>query len=146
MGSFWRILITLFPFYLCFLPNANTAHVNIYIQFRGVRLTEDIEESWEGLRHFIRDKCPDGTEVYILSGDKTATATLKLKRDRMIPLQTGDQHLRWIQYSIGKKKKGRERVIETRNDYRQQSGYSKKKTTGKTIVRVPEAGIEDSWV
>jgi putative N6-adenine-specific DNA methylase len=72
----------------------------------GVRLTDDIEESWEGLRHFIRDKCPQGTEVYVLSGDKTATGTLKLKRDRMIPLQTGDQNLRWIQYTIGGSESG----------------------------------------
>jgi putative N6-adenine-specific DNA methylase len=66
----------------------------------GVRLTNDIAESWEGLRHFIRDKCPLGTEVFVLSGDKTATGTLKLKRDRMIPIQTGDQNLRWVRYTI----------------------------------------------
>lgn len=66
----------------------------------GVRLTDGIADSWEALRHFIRDKCPQGTEVFILSGDKAATGTLKLKRDRMIPIQTGDQHLRWIQYTI----------------------------------------------
>jgi len=63
-------------------------------------LTDDIVDSWEGLRHFIRDKCPSGTRVFILSGDKAATSTLKLRRDRMIPLQTGDQRLRWIQYTI----------------------------------------------
>jgi putative N6-adenine-specific DNA methylase len=66
----------------------------------GVRLTEDIEESWEGLKHFVRNKCPSGTRVYVLSGDKSVTATLKLKRDRMIPIQTGEQNLRWVQYSI----------------------------------------------
>jgi putative N6-adenine-specific DNA methylase len=66
----------------------------------GVRLTEDIEESWEGLKHFARDKCPSGTQLFVLSGNKSATATLKLKRDRMIPIQTGDQHLRFIQYTI----------------------------------------------
>ncbi|KAG7368995.1 N6-adenine-specific DNA methylase [Nitzschia inconspicua] len=66
----------------------------------GVRLTEDIQESWEGLKHFIRNKCPGGTRVYVLSGDKSATGILKLKRDRMIPIQTGDQHLRWVQYTI----------------------------------------------
>jgi putative N6-adenine-specific DNA methylase len=66
----------------------------------GVRLTEDIDESWEGLKHFIRNKCPSGTRVYVLSGDKSATATLKLKRDRMIPIQTGEQQLRWVQYTI----------------------------------------------
>ena len=100
---------------------------------RGVRLTEDIEESWEGLRHYIRDKCPDGTQVFVLSGDKTATAALKLKRDRMIPIQTGDQHLRWIQYTIGQKKKGNAR----------QSRYSDQSSNA---ARVPEAEAEDSWV
>jgi 23S rRNA G2445 N2-methylase RlmL len=66
----------------------------------GVRLTEDIETSWDGLKHFIRNKCPGGTRVYVLSGDKSATGILQLKRDRMIPIQTGEQHLRWVQYSI----------------------------------------------
>jgi putative N6-adenine-specific DNA methylase len=66
----------------------------------GVRLTEDVEESWEGLRHFIRDACPAGTEAWILSGHKGATGQLKLRRDRMIPIQTGEQTLRWIQYTI----------------------------------------------
>ena len=93
-------------------------------------MTEDIAESWEGLRHFIRDKCPDGTQVYVLSGDKTTTAALKLKRDRMIPLQTGDQYLRWIQYTIGRKKKG------TSN--RQPKGRKFSIGTG--------TASEDSWV
>jgi len=112
-----------------------------YTQFnhnRGVRLTEDITESWEGLRHFIRDKCPVGTQVYILSGDKTATAALKLKRDRMIPLQTGDQHLRWIQYTIGGKKKG------DKSD--KQSGYSSKHSQGNKVENMQQASPEDSWV
>lgn len=99
----------------------------------GVRLTEDIEESWEGLRHFVRDKCPNGTEVYVLSGDKTATAALKLKRDRMIPIQTGDQHLRWIQYTIGQKKKGNERRFENG-------------PKGGKSPKSKESEAEDSWV
>jgi len=111
----------------------------------GIRLTEDIEESWEGLRHYIRDKCPSGTQVYVLSGDKTATAALKLKRDRMIPLQTGDQHLRWIQYTIGRKKKRNERQDGT-GSHQQQTEYSNKPTKGKKFANGPEAGLEDSWV
>ena len=99
----------------------------------GVRLTEDIEESWEGLRHFVRDKCPNGTELYVLSGDKTATAALKLKRDRMIPIQTGDQHLRWIQYTIGQKKKGNERRFENG-------------PKGGKSPKSKESEAEDSWV
>ena len=66
----------------------------------GVRLTEDIEDSWEGLRHYLRDVCPSGTKAYVLSGDKSSTKLLKLKRDRMIPIQTGEQILRWIHYTI----------------------------------------------
>jgi putative N6-adenine-specific DNA methylase len=68
----------------------------------GVRLTDDVAESWEALRHFVRDKCPNGTVVFVLSGDRAAPVTLKLKRDRMIPIRTGDQDLRWIQYTIGR--------------------------------------------
>jgi len=110
----------------------------------GVRLTEDIAESWEGLRHFIRDKCPSGTQVYVLSGDKTATGALKLKRDRMIPLQTGDQHLRWIQYTIGRKRKGNE--PQSGKD-QHQSGYSNKPTKGQKFANAPTpAKEEDSWV
>ena len=66
----------------------------------GVRLTEDVEESWDSLRHFLRDTCPSETEAWVLSGGKAASAQLKMKRDRMIPIQTGDQHLRWIQYTV----------------------------------------------
>lgn len=109
----------------------------------GVRLTEDIEESWEGLKHFIRDKCPPGTQVYVLSGDKTATAALKLKRDRMIPLQTGDQHLRWIQYTIGRKK-GSERQNARGNQ--QQSGNGNASTEGNSGPNAPPTIVEDSWV
>ena len=66
----------------------------------GVRLTEDVVDSWDGLRHFLRDNCPSNTEAWVLSGDRKATTMLKLKRDRMVPIQTGDQDLRWIQYTI----------------------------------------------
>jgi 23S rRNA G2445 N2-methylase RlmL len=66
----------------------------------GVRLTEDIEDSWEGLRHYLRDVCPSGTKAYVLSGDKSSTKLLKLRRDRMVPIQTGEQILRWIHYTI----------------------------------------------
>lgn len=66
----------------------------------GIRLTEDIEDSWEGLRHYLRDVCPSGTKACILSGDKSSTKLLKLRRDRMVPIQTGEQTLRWIHYTI----------------------------------------------
>ncbi|CAJ1951830.1 unnamed protein product [Cylindrotheca closterium] len=66
----------------------------------GVRLTEDVTMSWDALRHFLRDVCPDNTEAWVLSGHKAATASLKLKRNKMVPIQTGDQDLRWVQYII----------------------------------------------
>lgn len=97
--------------------NVLHTHTSIFflvLYLRGVRLTEDIDASWEGLRHFIRDNCPAGTKVFILSGDKSATATLKLRRDRMIPLQTGEQNLRWIQYTIGRKRQTTEQKMELR--------------------------------
>jgi 23S rRNA G2445 N2-methylase RlmL len=83
----------------------------------GVRLTEDVEESWDSLRHFLRDTCPSETEAWVLSGDKAASAQLKMKRDRMIPIQTGDQHLRWIQYTIrAPQERKEEEGQETRKD------------------------------
>ncbi|VEU33996.1 unnamed protein product [Pseudo-nitzschia multistriata] len=112
----------------------------------GVRLTEDISESWEGLRHFIRDKCPDGTQVYVLSGDKAATAALKLKRDRMIPLQAGDQHLRWIQYTIGRKKRETERRPKSSRNFREPRDYPSTQTKKNYNKSVPKATAEDSWV
>jgi len=117
----------------------------------GVRLTEDIAESWEGLRHFIRDKCPSGTQVYVLSGDKDATASLKLRRDRMIPLQTGDQNLRWIQYTIGGA-----RAIRGKDERQRQTDKSNLKsnksenvnintTKGKGRATVASTPV-DSWI
>ena len=114
-------------------------------------MTEDIAESWEGLRHFIRDKCPSGTQVYILSGDKDATASLKLRRDRMIPLQTGDQNLRWIQYTIGgaraiRGKDERQRQTDKSNLKSNKSENVNIKTTkGKSRPTVASTPI-DSWI
>eukprot|EP00980_Cylindrotheca_fusiformis_P022851 scaffold9846_cov122-Cylindrotheca_fusiformis.AAC.4 len=98
----------------------------------GVRLTDDIASSWEGLRHFLRDICPSNTEAWVLSGHKAATATLKLRRDRMIPVQTGDQHLRWIQYTI----RGAE---ETQDPSRQEQGAQR--SSSKESLQE----VEDSW-
>jgi hypothetical protein len=103
-------------------------------------LTEDIEESWEGLKHFIRDKCPSGTEVYILSGDKTATATLKLRRDRMIPLQTGDQNLRWIRYTI----RGKRQAVKSDPKSNISENVDVEATNGKSIPNVAST-TTDSW-
>jgi 23S rRNA (guanine2445-N2)-methyltransferase / 23S rRNA (guanine2069-N7)-methyltransferase len=65
----------------------------------GVRLSEDMHESWESLRVFLRS-CPPGTEAWVLSGNKESTRHLGLKRSRSLSLQTAQQNLRWIQYNI----------------------------------------------
>lgn len=66
----------------------------------GVRLSEDMHESWEALRVFLREGSPGGSEAWILSGSPEATKHLGLRRSQSLPLQTGDQDLRWLQYSI----------------------------------------------
>mmetsp|Transcript_16640 Transcript_16640/g.25359 ORF Transcript_16640/g.25359 Transcript_16640/m.25359 type:complete len:561 (-) Transcript_16640:162-1844(-) len=65
----------------------------------GVRLTTDMEESWESLRVFLRS-CDAGTEAWILSGNKAATKHLGLKRSQSLVLKTAQQDLRWINYLI----------------------------------------------
>lgn len=93
----------------------------------GVRLTEDIESSWDGLRHFLRDVCPDNTEAWILSGHKAATASLRLRRNKMVPIRTGEQDLRWIQYIIS-------------------SNEEERKASNKRQQKVPSSpDEEDSW-
>ena len=115
----------------------------------GVRLTEDIEDSWDGLRHFIRNKCPDGTQVFILSGDKAATATLKLKRDRMIPLQTGDQNLRWIQYTI-RERKGRDDDDNSTTQLDSKPSLTSPKTATAaattTVANAQQGAKQNEWI
>ncbi len=69
----------------------------------GLRLTEDIEESWISLKSFLRDQCND-SEAWILSGNKSSTKYLRMKKTRSFPIQTAEEDLRWIQYHIFKKK------------------------------------------
>jgi 23S rRNA G2445 N2-methylase RlmL len=66
----------------------------------GVRLSEDMHESWEALRVFLRERCPGGSEAWILSGSPEATKHLGLRRSQSLPLQTGEHDLRWLQYTI----------------------------------------------
>jgi 23S rRNA G2445 N2-methylase RlmL len=71
----------------------------------GVRLTEDMHDSWEALRVFLRENCPPGrTTAWILSGNKSATKHLGLRRSQSLSLKTGQQDLRWIQYEILEKR------------------------------------------
>lgn len=72
----------------------------------GERLSEDMHDSWESLRTFLRETCPPGTEAWILSGNAAATKHLGLKRSASLPLQTGQQDLRWLQYAIRGKSPG----------------------------------------
>jgi 23S rRNA G2445 N2-methylase RlmL len=67
----------------------------------GVRLTEDMHAAWEALRVFLRETCPPGrTQAWILSGNPEATRHLGLRRTSSSPLQTGQQKLRWLQYTL----------------------------------------------
>lgn len=66
----------------------------------GERLTDDMHESWEDLRVFLRETCPPGTEAWTLSGNAAATKHLGLSRSASVSLKTGTQSLRWLQYLI----------------------------------------------
>ena len=73
----------------------------------GVRLSDDDHESWESLRIFLRSNCPPGrAQAWVLSGNKSATKHLGLRRSQSLALKTGQQDLRWIQYIIFDKKPG----------------------------------------
>jgi len=69
----------------------------------GVRLTEDVEESWLRLNEFFRRECTE-LEAWVLSGNKDLTRILRMKKSRSIPLNTADENLRWLQYHIFPKK------------------------------------------
>jgi 23S rRNA (guanine2445-N2)-methyltransferase / 23S rRNA (guanine2069-N7)-methyltransferase len=69
----------------------------------GLRLSEDIEESWYALNLFFRREC-NSAEAWVLSGSKAATRTLRMKMTRRISIKTADEDLRWIQYHVFKKK------------------------------------------
>mmetsp|Transcript_16595 Transcript_16595/g.39227 ORF Transcript_16595/g.39227 Transcript_16595/m.39227 type:complete len:572 (+) Transcript_16595:68-1783(+) len=71
----------------------------------GVRLTEEIEESWESLRVFLRETCPEGTMAHVLSGNAKATKHLGLRRSASLPIQVGTVQMRWIQYLMQKPEK-----------------------------------------
>ena len=66
----------------------------------GIRLNDDMHQSWEALRVFLRQNCRSGTTAWVLSGNKEATKHLGLRRSQSMVLQTGQQDLRWIQYKI----------------------------------------------
>ena len=69
----------------------------------GLRLTEDVEQSWSSLKSFLREECNE-SEAWVLSGSKDATRHLRMKKSRSVVIKTADEDLRWIQYHIFQKK------------------------------------------
>ncbi|KAL7476732.1 hypothetical protein ACHAW6_002568 [Cyclotella cf. meneghiniana] len=68
----------------------------------GVRLTEDIDDSWVSLREFLRRE-GNGAEAWVLSGNKDLTKILRMKKSRSVVVRTADEDLRWLQYHIFQK-------------------------------------------
>jgi|AntRauTorckE5430_2_1112549.scaffolds.fasta_scaffold00587_7 23S rRNA G2445 N2-methylase RlmL len=69
----------------------------------GLRLNEDIEESWLSLKSFLREQC-NSAEAWVLSGNKETTRYLRMKKSRSVVIKTADEDLRWIQYHVFRKK------------------------------------------
>jgi len=70
----------------------------------GLRLTNDIDESWVSLREFLRREA-GGCESWVLSGNKDLTKILRMRTSRKVPVQTAGEDLRWLQYHIFQKNK-----------------------------------------
>jgi len=68
----------------------------------GVRLTEDIDNSWVSLREFLRRE-GNGAEAWVLSGNKDLTKILRMKKSRTLVVRTAEEDLRWLQYHIFQK-------------------------------------------
>ena len=69
----------------------------------GLRLTEDIDDSWVSLREFLRREA-HGCESWVLSGNKDLTKILRMKKSRSVVVKTAGEDLRWLQYHIFQKK------------------------------------------
>lgn len=69
----------------------------------GLRLDQDIEESWTSLKMFFREQC-NSSEAWVLSGSKETTKFLRMKKSRSVVVKTADEDLRWIQYHVFQKK------------------------------------------
>ena len=72
----------------------------------GLRLTDDIDESWVSLREFLRREA-GGCESWVLSGNKDLTKILRMRTSRKVPVQTAGEDLRWLQYHIFEKNKNK---------------------------------------
>ena len=65
----------------------------------GIRLTQDIDDSWVSLREFLRRE-GNGAEAWVLSGNKDLTKILRMKKSQTVVLKTAEEDLRWLQYHI----------------------------------------------
>uniref|UniRef100_A0A7S0CEU3 Ribosomal RNA large subunit methyltransferase K/L-like methyltransferase domain-containing protein n=1 Tax=Proboscia inermis TaxID=420281 RepID=A0A7S0CEU3_9STRA len=65
----------------------------------GLRLDTDIEESWGSLKQFLRKEV-GGCEAWVLCGNKDLTRILRMKQTKRIPIRTGEEDLRWVQYHV----------------------------------------------
>jgi len=111
----------------------------------GVRLDNDMNASWESLRHLLRDSCPPNTEAWVLSGNKVATKHLGLKRSNSLQVKTAEQDLRWIQYLI-LDEEGVARLKEASGNYREyedEDGYVKPQQTPPRAERPDNNWIAD---
>ena len=85
----------------------------------GVRLEDNVEESWQALSKFLKQTCPTGrTTAYLLSGNAKATKLLGLRRSQSMPVKVGTQDLRWLQYEFHAPEfyKDRESVFDDDSD------------------------------
>jgi putative N6-adenine-specific DNA methylase len=78
----------------------------------GLRLDENIEESWLSLKSLFRTQC-SSAEAWVLSGNKETTRYLRMKSSRKHVIKTADEDLRWIQYHIFKKKAAEKPVVNS---------------------------------
>lgn len=67
----------------------------------GVRLDnhEDVEDAWKKLGSFLKQQCR-GSTAYVLSGDSSVTAALRLKSDRRQPITVGGVKCKILAYSM----------------------------------------------
>jgi len=106
----------------------------------GKRLSDDIEESWESLKAFLRREC-DGIEAWILSGNKDLTRILRMKKSRSLVIKTGGEDLRWIQYHIFKKNDNSFDVVE-KNEVPRRSA-SRDNSRHPSVAQAPSRSDKD---
>uniref|UniRef100_A0A8J9TBQ4 Uncharacterized protein n=1 Tax=Phaeodactylum tricornutum TaxID=2850 RepID=A0A8J9TBQ4_PHATR len=107
----------------------------------GVRLTEDMSESWESMRIFLRECCPSGTEAWVLSGNAEATKHLGLRRSQSLALKTGDQDLRWLQYILRDRSEILAEIEEKKSRRKDLNPYA-----SKPAKRIQDTGRKNSSV